>query len=204
MAQIELLADMCRNRSQLPIVHLERSFPYSVLLNLACNMLLPRRFKAACLGLVQVRQKDSRAAMSFYLYHFPPPLFLSLFSFSFLSLFSLLSLSLVFSLYLSPSLSLSPLYASSLQRPLISTPPLSAYRPFTWTVSRSCPLEVPRSSRNRFGCLPNLRTTGLGCPLRQSCTKNLYRSNTTMPSQLLQFLRRQPLQMTQIRSFRIQ
>lgn len=55
MAQLELLADMCRGRSQLPIVHLERSFPYATLLNLAGNALLPRRFKAACLGLVQVR-----------------------------------------------------------------------------------------------------------------------------------------------------
>ena len=55
MAQLELLADMCRGRSQLPIVHLERSFPYATLLNLAGNALLPRRFKAVCLGLVQVR-----------------------------------------------------------------------------------------------------------------------------------------------------
>ena len=54
VAQLELLADMCRGRSQLPIIHLEQSFPYATLLNLASNDKLPFCFKAACLGLVQV------------------------------------------------------------------------------------------------------------------------------------------------------
>lgn len=66
MAQLELLADMCRGRSQLPILHLEKSFPYSMLLNLANRADLPCCFKAACLSLIQVLPAQSCMRAHFY------------------------------------------------------------------------------------------------------------------------------------------
>jgi len=58
VAELELLADVCRGRSALSIVHLSASFPFVMLLNMAANALLPRRARAASLGLVQALYLD--------------------------------------------------------------------------------------------------------------------------------------------------
>jgi hypothetical protein len=50
--QVNLMTQMCRGRSVNAITHLEGSFSYSLLLNMASNPWLPNRFRAAVVHLV--------------------------------------------------------------------------------------------------------------------------------------------------------
>lgn len=54
LAQIQLLTQICRGRSENCIELLQQSFDYSLCLNLASQMLLPSQFRAAILELVLV------------------------------------------------------------------------------------------------------------------------------------------------------